>query len=132
MASSLINVSGASNVIKESYVTYSDDAKMKILGVTKSCLDEFSVYSKETANLMANGLFNITNSNVSVSITGLAGGVGINKNDGSYNACIVINISDKHTLIEIKKSEKGTRNDVRKKQVNYVFYRIIKALKSIL
>ncbi len=132
MASTLINVSGASDVIKESYVTYSDAAKMKILNVQKDTLYEFSVYSKETALEMAKGLSEITNAKVNVSITGLAGGNSFNHNDGSYDSCIIINYNDKQTITQISKHEKGTRNDVRKKQVNYVFYRIIKALKSIL
>ena len=132
MASTLINISGASNVIKESYVTYSDDAKMKVLGVKENTLSEYSVYSKETAYEMAKGLSNITKSTINVSITGLAGGNGYNQNDGSYDACIIINYNDNEQVIQINKREKGTRNDVRKKQVNFVFYTIIKALKSIL
>ena len=132
MAATLINISGASDVIKESYVTYSEAAKMKILNVQKDTLDEFSVYSKETALEMAKGLSEITNANINVSITGLAGGNSFNHNDGSYDSCIIINYNNKQTITQISKHEKGTRNDVRKKQVNYVFYRVIKALKSIL
>lgn len=132
MAATLINISGASLVIKESYVTYSEEAKMKLLNVQKDTLDEFSVYSKETALEMARGLSKITNANVNVSITGLAGGNSFNHNDGSYDSCIIINYNNKQTIMQISKHEKGTRNDVRKKQVNYVFYCVIKALKSIL
>ena len=132
MASSIINVSGASNILKESYVTYSDESKMKILGVKRNTLNEYSVYSKEVAYEMAKGLFSVSKSNICISITGLAGGSSYNQNDGSYNACIIINNNSKQHIIEIEKREKGIRNEVRKKQVNYVFYRIILALKSIL
>ena len=132
MASTIINISGASNIINESYVTYSNDSKMKLLGVEKATLDKYSVYSKETALEMAKGLYKISNSNVCVSITGLAGGTTYNQNDGSYDSCIIINYNGKEDIIEVSKHEKGLRNDVRKKRTNYVFYRIIKALKSIL
>ena len=132
MASTLINVSGSSDVIKESYITYSEDAKMKILGVKKATLDEYSVYSKETAYEMAQGLSSITKSNVCVSITGLAGGNSYNASDGKFNSCIIINYDNQEHVINLFKVEKGLRNDVRKKQVNYVFYQIIKALKEIL
>lgn len=130
MAATLINVSGASNVINESYVTYSDDAKNKILGVSKNTIEKFSVYSKETAYEMAKGLSLISKSNISVSITGLAGGTIYHVGDGSYNACIILNINGKKEIIELEKHEKGTRNEVRKRQVNYLFYQIIKALRE--
>ncbi|MBP3504182.1 MAG: nicotinamide-nucleotide amidohydrolase family protein [Bacilli bacterium] len=132
MASTLINVSGASDVIKESYVTYSKEAKIKILGVKKETLDEYSVYSKETAYEMAKGLSLISKANVSVSITGLAGGNSYNSSDGKFNSCIIINYDNQEHVINLFKDEKGSRNEVRKKQVNYVFYQIIKALKEIL
>lgn len=132
LASTLINVSGASNVLKESYVTYSNEAKIKILGVKKATLDYHTVYSKETAYEMAKGLSLISKSNVCVSITGLAGGSNYTKGDGSYHSCIIINYDNKEYVIELEKRENGTRNDVRKKQVNYVFYQIIKALREVL
>lgn len=132
MAATLINVSGASNVLKESYVTYSDDAKNKILGVSKNTINKFSVYSKETAYEMAEGLSKVSKSNVCVSITGLAGGSSYQAGDGSYHSCIIINYNNKEFVIELERHEKGTRNDVRRKQVNYVFYQIIKALREIL
>lgn len=132
MVATLINVSGASSVLKESYVTYSDDAKNKILGVNKNTIDEFSVYSKETAFEMAKGLSIVSKSNICVSITGLAGGSSYHPGDGSYHSCIIVNYNNKEVIIELAKHEKGTRNDVRRKQVNYVFYQIIKALREIL
>ncbi len=132
MASTIINVSGASNIIKESYVTYSDEVKTKVLGVKETTLEEFSVYSKEVAYEMANGLYGLTKSNICVSITGLAGGNNYNPGDGSFFSCILINFNNKFEKIELFKKVKGTRNEVRKKQVNEVFYQIIKALKSIL
>lgn len=132
MASTIINVSGASDVIKESYVTYSDDVKVKVLGVKKSTIESYTVYSKEVAYEMAKGLSLISKANICVSITGLAGGNSYQVGDGSYHSCIIIKYSNKEYVIEIYKQEKGTRNDVRRKQVNYVFYRVIKALKEIL
>lgn len=132
MASTVINVSGASDIIKESYVTYSDDVKVKVLGVKKSTLDTYTVYSKETAYEMAKGLSLISKSNICVSITGLAGGSNYQNGDGSYDSCIIMNYNNKEYVIHVNKVEKGMRNEVRKRQVNYVFYRIIRALKEIL
>lgn len=132
MASTVINVSGASDVIKESYVTYSDEAKHKILNVKNKTIEQYSVYSKEVAVEMAKGLSFISKANICVSITGLAGGSTPNSNDGTYDACIIINYNSKEYIISFRKKEVGKRNDVRKRQVNYVFYRVIRALKDIL
>ena len=132
MASTVINISGASDVLKESYVTYSNEAKHKILNVKNKTIEQFTVYSKEVAVEMARGLATISKANVCVSITGLAGGATVNSSDGTYDACIIINYNSKEYIISFRKRELGKRNDVRKRQVNYVFYRIISALKGIL
>lgn len=62
LASSIINVSGSSSVIEESYITYSENAKMKLLDVKNETLNKYTVYSKEVALEMAKGLKNRTNS----------------------------------------------------------------------
>ena len=132
MASRIINVSGASEVINESFVTYSNESKIKNLFVKKQTIDKYSVYSKEVAYEMAKGLSIITKANVCVSITGLAGSNIPNANDGSYNSCIIVNYKNKEYVFEIYKNEKGSRNDVRNKQANYIFYRIIQILNEII
>ena len=131
MASRIINVSGASEVINESFVTYSNESKIKNLFVKKQTIDKYSVYSKEVAYEMAKGLSIITKANVCVSITGLAGSNIPNANDGSYNSCIIVNYKNKEYVYEIYKNEKGSRNVVRNKQANYIFYRIIQILNEI-
>ena len=72
LASTLINVSGSSNVINESYVTYSEEAKMRILGVSKETLNKYTVYSSEVAEEMAEGLKKVTHANVGAAVTGKA------------------------------------------------------------
>ena len=81
---------------------------------------------------MAKGLSKVSKSNICVSITGLAGGSSYQVGDGNYHSFIIINYNNKELVIELERHEKGTRNDVRRKQVNYVFYQIIKALREIL
>lgn len=131
LTSTLINVSGASNVIKESYVTYSNEAKIKNLGVKEKTINTHSVYSKEVALEMARGLFLRTGSNICVSVTGLAGGLIHEANDGSYDYAIYLNYKKKENVIVEHKKEKGLRNEVRRKQVNYIFYQIYKNLNNL-
>ena len=130
IASSITNIPGASEILKFSAVTYSNEYKIK-MGVSSEIIDKYSVYSKEVAYEMAKGLSIITKANVCVSITGLAGSNIPNANDGSYNSCIIVNYKNKEYVYEIYKNEKGSRNDVRNKQANYIFYKIIQILNEI-
>ena len=72
-ASEVVSISGASNVIGESYVTYSNESKEKILKVKPETIKKFDVVSKEVAQEMAIGLARITDANCCVSVTGYAG-----------------------------------------------------------
>lgn len=72
IASSIIDISGASEVIEEAYITYSDKIKEKILNVSRETLDKYSAVSVECANEMIEGLYKITNSSLCIGSTGYA------------------------------------------------------------
>ena len=69
----LVNVQGASEVLKQGFITYSNKAKRKLIGVKKLTLKEFGAVSSKTAKEMAKGAILTTGSDVAVSITGIAG-----------------------------------------------------------
>ena len=69
IANAITNIEGASEVFKFSAVTYSNEYKIK-MGVEKNIIDEYSVYSMETANEMSKNISKFTNSNYGVGITG--------------------------------------------------------------
>lgn len=73
LAARLINVSGVSEVFKQGFITYSNKAKRKILGVQKSTLKKYGAVSEKTAKEMAKGGVFATDSDVCVAITGIAG-----------------------------------------------------------
>mgnify|MGYP000224822033 FL=1 len=123
LASTLINVSGSSNVINEGYVTYSEEAKMRILGVSKETLNKYTVYSSEVAEEMAEGLKKVTHANVCASVTGKAEDEsGICKCD----YCIIVN--DSKVLENV--SFQGSRNQVRTMQTKHIMNRIIEILRG--
>ena len=123
LASTLINVSGSSNVINESYVTYSEEAKMRILGVSKETLNKYTVYSSEVAEEMAEGLKKVTHANVCASVTGKAEDEsGICKCD----YCIIV--YDSKVLENV--SFQGSRNQVRTMQTKHIMNRIIEILRG--
>jgi PncC family amidohydrolase len=76
LAGALVNVSGASDVLNESYVTYSNDAKHRLLGVPEEILSSCGAVSYETAAQMARGAANAGGCEVGVGVTGIAGPTG--------------------------------------------------------
>lgn len=72
LASNLVDVEGASTVFYEGLVTYSNEAKIKRLGVGAETIKRFGAVSEETALEMANGLLS-EKVNLGISITGIAG-----------------------------------------------------------
>ena len=75
VASEITNIEGASEILKFSAVTYSNEFKIK-MGVSKEIIDTYSVYSKETSMEMSKRISEFTNSHYGVGITGK-----INKDD---------------------------------------------------
>lgn len=69
----LINVSGASQIFSQGFITYADSAKQKLVGVEKDTLDKYGAVSSQTAKEMAEGGRKAAGSDVCLSITGIAG-----------------------------------------------------------
>ncbi|NMB43679.1 MAG: competence/damage-inducible protein A [Clostridiales bacterium] len=69
----IINVPGASSVFDEGFITYSNEAKEKHLGVKKETLNKYGAVSKETALEMAQGVAKNTGKDAGLAITGIAG-----------------------------------------------------------
>ncbi|MBQ7147782.1 MAG: CinA family protein [Pseudobutyrivibrio sp.] len=73
IASSIVDVPGASDCFNEGYVTYSNEAKMKNLGVKDSTLIACGAVSYETASEMAKGVRKKAKADFGISSTGIAG-----------------------------------------------------------
>lgn len=73
IAGTLVNVAGASDVLNEAYVTYSNEAKQRLAGVRAETLEQFGAVSEETACEMAAGAARAAEADVALSSTGIAG-----------------------------------------------------------
>ena len=69
VVNAITNIEGASEVLKFSAVTYSNEYKIK-MGVDENIINKYSVYSIKTAEEMAKNISDFTNSNYVVGITG--------------------------------------------------------------
>ena len=72
-AGRLVNVPGVSDVFKTGFITYSNKAKRKLVGVKKETLERYGAVSPETAREMALGAAKASGADVTVSVTGIAG-----------------------------------------------------------
>ncbi len=73
LAGRLVNVPGVSEVLKQGFVTYSNKAKRKLVGVKKATLRESGAVSEKTAREMARGAVLATGADAAVAVTGIAG-----------------------------------------------------------
>lgn len=73
LASRLVNIPGASAVLNEAHVTYSNEVKARLLGVKQETLENFGAVSEQCAVEMAEGVRRISGADWGVSTTGIAG-----------------------------------------------------------
>ena len=76
LSSKLTDVSGSSEYIKLNFVTYANEAKNEILGVSWDILNTYGAVSEQCAQSMANGLQARTNCDIALCTTGIAGPTG--------------------------------------------------------
>ena len=114
---SLVSVAGASEVLNQSYITYANEAKHKLLGVRNSTLKKYGAVSKETAREMSIGVRRVAHSDVGIGITGIAGPDGGTKEKPVglvYISCCI-----KHSVWVKKCNFNGSRQEVREQAVTY-------------
>ena len=80
LASAITSISGASKIFNLGLITYSNQAKIKILKVNENIIKRFGAVSYECCYAMVNNLSRISKTNINVSITGIAGPRGGTKN----------------------------------------------------
>jgi len=73
VTAAITEIPGSSAVLEAGYVTYSNEAKLSLLGVSSDVLETFGSVSIAVAWGMARGALEKTNADVSVAITGIAG-----------------------------------------------------------
>jgi len=121
LANEITNISGASDILKVSLVTYSNEYKIKF-GVNKNTIDTYTVYSEETAKEMAKNIAKFANSNIGIGITGELGNT-INKEPKVYYS-IYLTDENKYTNKTITTDSKQ-RDEMKKELAINVFKDIL-------
>ena len=73
LSSSITSINGASKVFNMGFVTYSNQAKIKILKVNNNIIRKYGAVSHECCSAMVKNLSRISKANINISITGIAG-----------------------------------------------------------
>ena len=127
LASSITSISGSSKVFNMGLVTYSNNAKVKLLKVPKKTITNYGAVSYETCLSMVKSLSKISKSNISISITGIAGPNGGTKEKPVGLVYIGLKIGSK-TIIKKNLFKSKKRVSIQKATVNQALKMILNIL----
>lgn len=76
IAAALTAIPGSSDVVDRGFVTYSDRAKIEMLGVPAAIIEKHGAVSEDVARAMAEGALVHSNANIAIAVTGITGPAG--------------------------------------------------------
>ncbi len=115
LAGTIVNAKGASDVFNEGYITYSNEAKERLVHVSSQTLEKYGAVSSNTAREMAEGAAKVAKAQVALSTTGIAGPGGGTEDKPVglvYIACTVLGKTE-----ILKNIFTGSRQEVREQSV---------------
>ena len=118
VSSAIVSIPLASSVFQYGLITYSNESKSKLLQVPKSILIKHGAVSKQTAESMVKGLFNLSKADFCIAITGIAGPSGGTKNKPVGLVYHSFLLKNKSPIVK-KKLYLGNRNLIRKSATAY-------------
>ena len=119
-------IPGSSNWYGFGFITYSNRAKLKVLGVKKNSLNTDGAVSESVVKEMAIGAIEKTGSDYAISISGIAGPTGGTEDKPVGTVCF--GIGSKNKLNSFTKHFKGNRDEVRKQSVFFALNELSKCL----
>lgn len=131
LANAITNIPGASEILKFSAVTYSNEFKIK-MGVPKEIIDTYSVYSIETAIEMSKKISEFTNSNYGIGITGKLNRVDPHNLFGD-NSTVYFSIYNKDNNTNYNgslKVTKETRKENKEEVINLIVDKLYEIIKT--
>lgn len=123
VADLITSKSGASDFFEASFVTYSNEIKSKILKVKKETLETYGAVSNECVLEMVKGLNELTKTNISISISGIAGPAGGTKEKPVGTVYFGFIIDGRE--YSFKKYFTGNREDIRQKSTYYSLWKVL-------
>ena len=127
----LTEVPGSSAWFDRGFVTYSNEAKMEMLGVNESTLTDFGAVSAQTAIEMAEGVLKHSNADCAIAVTGIAGPTGGTPEKPVGTIFIALTLTDKTSQV-VKKTLVGNRHEIRQQTVKIALTELITQLQTVI
>jgi PncC family amidohydrolase len=129
ISAAITEVAGSSDIFDRGFVTYSNEAKIAMLGVSLITLETYGAVSEQTAGEMVKGALKNSLSDVAVSVTGIAGPSG--GTPEKPVGLVYIGIANKQETKVFKHIFKGNRSEVRQQTVEKVFQHLSDFISSL-
>ncbi|MDO4697015.1 MAG: nicotinamide-nucleotide amidohydrolase family protein [Neisseria sp.] len=120
LAAAFTELPGSSAWFDMGWVTYSNEAKEKLLGVRAETLRDYGAVSGETVREMALGALVAAKADFAVSISGIAGPGG--GSDDKPVGTVWFGVADKRKISAHRRQFDGSRNEIREQAVRYALY----------
>ena len=130
IAAALTSVAGSSDVVERGFVTYSNEAKVEMLGVDNDLILVHGAVSQQVARAMCEGALEHSNADLAVSVTGVAGpgGGSEDKPVGTVHVAVASpNSPTNHALLQF--GDIG-RENIRHKTMLAAFSMLLEAMSS--
>lgn len=124
-------LSGSSEIYCGGIISYSNEVKMKVLGVKAETLSGYGAVSVETASEMAEGARRLTESDIAVSVTGIAGPTGSTADKPVGTVCFGISTKDKTKTFRKQFGENKTRDEIRELAASFALRLVLEAGKDM-
>ena len=128
LSSAITSVNGSSKVFNLGLVVYSNESKIKVLGVSKKIIRKYGTVSEQVCKVMAKNVSKIGKANIAVSITGIAGPSGGTRKKPVGLVYVGIKKNNKISVKKYLFKNKG-RSHIQKVAVNKCLGLILNALK---
>jgi len=119
ISSTFVDIPGVSDVYKGGVITYSNESKMKILGVAQETLEKHGAVSEECVREMVDGCKRLFNSSFAVAVSGIAGPSGGSEEKPVGTVCIALATPTK--IISSTHLLRGDRNSIRRRSMLFSF-----------
>ncbi len=129
LGSSLISIPGSSKWVSQGFITYSNVAKIKFLGVSKKTLEDYGAVDTKVTDEMVRGVLNYDLADVAIAISGIAGPTGGSKSKPVGTVCI--SIGNQNEILSKQHFFEGDRNQVREQSAEMALIDTINFLKNI-
>lgn len=122
---------GSSEVYAGGVISYSNEVKMKVLSVKSKTLESFGAVSLETAGEMAEGALALTEADIAVSVTGIAGPTGAVPGKPVGTVCFGIATKNETKTYRKQFGENNTRDEIRNMAAEFALTLVLEAGKEL-